>query len=66
MGATIQEGRLSDKVTHVLMSEEFTTAEFVKGDNKGTLKHAEWIDKALSSHPDAEHVTEHALKKLIG
>ena len=63
-GAKVQS-KLTSKVTHILASHEFLTAEVTKGETAGQLKNREWISKAESEHPDAVFVDEKQLKKML-
>ena len=59
--------RLTNTVTHILMSDEFENTTNKSGVNKGETKHAEWIkDAPGKAADDCELVSENEIKKHLG
>ena len=55
IGATTDVSKLSNKVTHVIMSTEF----------EADSNNAKWIDEISSKAPDAEVISETQLKQYF-
>lgn len=64
-GATVLT-RLTNKVTHVLMSDAFETTLAVRGDNKGEPRNAKWIEDAPGKgSKDMDMISEKDIKKIL-
>ena len=59
--------RLTNTVTHIIVSDEFEQAKFVKGDKAGEPKNGEWISEAPAkgSAEGCDVISEKDIKKVL-